>query len=152
VTLRAILSSALVAAGICSCICDEDIRAQVIEETAVVSVGATEITVEVARTSAQRERGLRYRQCGEPAMALIADARSPLPVWQCEVPIQLDILFIRAGTVVEAVAGAPPCSAPCEQCPTYGEGIAVDAVLEVVAGRLPAADLRPGTLVQGLAP
>ena len=140
----------IIATGVCGCVCDEDIRAQVITETAPITVGSTEIVMEVARTSTQRERGLRYRQCGEPAMALVLESPAPLPVWQCEAAIELDIVFVRAGTVVDVVTGAAPCAAPCDRCPTYGEGIEVDAVLEFAAGRLPEMDLRPGTSVRGL--
>ena len=140
----------MVVAGICSCICEEDIRAQVLDRTSVLRIGETELVVEVAQTSTERSRGLRYRTCGEPAMVLLPEQREPLPVWQCEVPVALDILFIREGEVVDMVAGAPPCEAPCERCPTYGEGVEVDAVLEVAAGRLPSHEIAIGTAVDGL--
>ncbi len=132
-----------------ACLCEEDIRAQVLDDTAEIRIAGEPLTVEVATSREQLDRGLRYRSCGEPAMLLMLDTPGELPVWQCEVPIALDMLFIRDGQVVEAVVGAPPCPAPCNSCPTYGDGIEVDAVLEVAASRLAPEQVQVGVAVTG---
>lgn len=140
----------LVIASITACDCEEDVRAQVIEETAEIAVGDSLLEVELATTVDQRERGLRHRSCGQPAMALVLSTPGELPVWQCDVPIELDLLFVRAGRVVDVFVAAPPCPGPCSMCPLYGEGVEIDAVIEVATGVLQPQQLELGVRVEGL--
>lgn len=129
---------ACVAAGVAACgdegECVEDIRAQVLAEVVEVTVGDAVVVAEVADSDVERARGWRHRRCGRDAIVLVGDGQ-PLPVWMCEVPDPLDLVFVQGGRVVDVVEAAPPCGPPCDACPRYGEGLPVDGVVEWPAGR-----------------
>lgn len=126
--------------------CEEDIRAQVLDETAEITVGGVTFVAEVADTDIERARGWRHRQCDREAIVLVGEG-TPLPVWMCEVPDALDLVFVHEQAVVDVVRSAPPCAPPCDACRRYGEGVAVDAVIEWPAGRF---DVETGAVVTGL--
>lgn len=126
--------------------CDEDIRAQVLDERVDLSVGDATFAAELADSDTERARGWRHRLCEREAILLVGDG-GPMPIWMCEVPDALDLVFVHEGAVVAVEPAAPPCSPPCDACPRYGEGIDVDAVIEWPAGRFDAA---VGDTVRGL--
>jgi uncharacterized membrane protein (UPF0127 family) len=100
--------------------------------------GPRVFNVEVARTSAEQERGLMFRT-GLPADGGMIftpyppDGGAPRQAqfWMKNTPTALDIIFIRAdGTIARVAADAQPYS---EDHVLSGEPIA--AVLEIVAGK-----------------
>lgn len=136
-------------AGLAGCeavTCDEDIRAQVLDQRVTLTIGDEAIEAELADQMVERERGWMHRRCGREGLLLVPMERSALPVWGCGLIDAVDLYFIRAGTVVELTRGLPPCDAPCGECPVVGDEIEVDAVLETPAGAL-AVDV--GAVVRG---
>ena len=100
-----------------------------------VVVGAAEFNVELARTPAQRQRGLMFRQDmpRESGMLFMQEA-GPAVFWMKNTHIPLDILYFDAeGRLLEIVAAAPPCHTP--ECPLYpSTSAAVRYILEINAG------------------
>ena len=66
--------------------------------------------------------------------------------WMKDVPVALDMVFIRSGEVIAIAPQVPPC--PAEPCPSYGpDGQIVDMVLELRSGRAAEIGLQPGDTV-----
>ena len=75
--------------------------------------GAVEVSLEVAATPAERERGLMYRRslAEGRGMLFVFDADGNQSFWMKNTLIPLDLLFIaRDGTVVGIHANATPLS------------------------------------------
>jgi len=90
-------------------------------------------TVEVARTPDEQSRGLMYRQSLAPDRGMLFPYSPPevASFWMKNVPIPLDMIFIRAdGTIARIADNAIPYS---EDPVTAGEPVA--AVLEIAGGR-----------------
>lgn len=118
--------------------CEESPLALVQEKSAIVEAAGAALAVEVADTPRTRGRGLQHRRCDVTGLLLVAEAADePMPIWMCEVEVPLDLAFLHAGRVVHVEEAVPPCAAPCGGCPTYGENVVVDAVLETPAGSFP---------------
>lgn len=115
--------------------CEENLGAQVIEERVEVQVGEGVVLAELADDAIERERGWRKRACDQEAILLVPDQTEPLPVWGCELVEPLDVVGIFEDEVV-FVHRLEPCAMPCGGCPLLGEGVVVDAVLEVPAETL----------------
>ncbi|MEI6426889.1 MAG: DUF192 domain-containing protein [Pseudanabaena sp. ELA607] len=103
------------------------------------------LDLEVARTPEQQSKGLMYR----PALAAnrgMLFSFSPAQVvafWMKNVPVDLDMIFLSQGKIV-AIATAIPCVAePCALYPS-NQGIAVDQVIELRAGRARELGLKEG--------
>lgn len=124
--------------------CEEDPQAQVLEETRTIEIDGEAFEAEVADDQTARERGWRFRRCDREALLLIPDEPGPLPIWGCELAEPVDVLFVQGGEVVELVTSLMPCS-PCSACTLVGEGIDVDAVVE-----LPAEPGREASTVSGI--
>lgn len=92
------------------------------------------LELEVARTQQEQSLGLMFRPELPPNRGMLFPFAPPQPVsfWMQNVPVSLDMVFLRQGQVVE-IATAPPCSAT--PCPTYGPKGKVDQVIELRAGR-----------------
>ena len=114
--------------------CDEDIRAQQIDETVTLQLPDGALEAELADETTERERGWRHRVCQRQGLLLVPDVPEPLPVWGCELAEPVDVAFILGGVVVQVQPQLAPCSAPCNGCPTVGDGLTVDAVLETPVG------------------
>ena len=143
---RLALAAAL--SGGCAEPCEEDARAQVLARRATLTIGGAQVEAEVALSAVERERGWMHRRCGMEALALLPEARSPLPIWTCAMTIPVDLFFVADGRVIAAEYGAAACAEPCGQaCARYGAEIAVDAVIEAPAGAIGAA---LGDAIEGL--
>lgn len=116
--------------------CEEDVRAQVIEERVALVVGGQPVEAELADDANERDRGWKHRACDREALLLVPDEPGPLPIWGCALTGPVDLGFVRDGVIVEVVEGLAPCPEPCGGCPLVGEGLEVEAVLEVPAGSL----------------
>ena len=117
--------------------CREDPGAQTLEQRVDVEIGDDTLLAELANDETARDRGWKKRACDREALLLVPDQPGPLPVWGCELVDPIDVIGIRGEQVV-FVERLDPCVAPCGGCPTVGDGVPVDAVLEVLADALEA--------------
>lgn len=126
--------------------CEEDVRAQVLDDEVEVTIAGTALWAELADEQVERERGWRHRLCDREGILLVPDTRGPLPVFGCQLALPIDVAFVSDDAVV-LTERLEPCPEPCSQCPLVGEGVEVDGVLEVPTG---AWDLSVGTEVLGV--
>ncbi|PMB38289.1 hypothetical protein CEN47_06785 [Fischerella thermalis CCMEE 5319] len=117
-----------------------------ISARAVVPNG-TIIDLEVAQTPEQQAMGLMYRPALSPNRGMLFQFPRPMAVgfWMKNVPVPLDMVFLRKG-VVQMVTTAPPCKA--DPCPTYGPNTQVDQVIELRSGRAEELGLKKGSRVK----
>ena len=114
--------------------CEEDIRAQVIDERVEITVDGAALLAELADETVERDRGWKHRRCDREALLFVPDAPGEaLPIWGCALVEAVDVVFIADGQA-QAVEALAPCPEPCDACPIVGEGLPVDAVLELPAG------------------
>lgn len=97
------------------------------------------LTVEVASTPAQWERGLMERDELEPDGGLLFLFSEPRAAddafWMWRTPIPLDLAALDADGTVTAILSMEPCDAPVpERCPAYVPGVPHHAALEVNRG------------------
>ena len=121
---------------------------QLLEPSAIAQIKSETFQLEVAQTPQQQALGLMFRSELPANRGMLFPFSSPrrASFWMKDVPVGLDMVFIRAGRVVEVVT-APPCTA--EPCETYGpaNNQIVDSVLELRAGRAAEIDLQPGDAI-----
>jgi hypothetical protein len=109
--------------------------AQFLPVTATAKIADRAIALEVTRTPAEQAKGLMYRQTlpDDRGMLFNFFPARPVAFWMKNVPVALDMVFIREDKVVAIAASAPPCTK--EPCPIYpAEGIIADRVIELRAG------------------
>ena len=109
--------------------------------------GDHEITVEVAVTNEQRQRGLMYRTDLAPDHGMIFDLGVPrtASMWMANTLIPLDMIFIRAdGSVAGFYEDAEPRSKR-----VIASREPVKYVLELKGGQAKAYGLKPGDTVTG---
>lgn len=102
--------------------------------TARARIGGVTVDLEVADELAEQVRGLMFRPplADRRGMLFPFTPAQPVSFWMLNVPVSLDMVFIRNGRV-RGVITAPPC--PATPCPVYGLGPRpVDAVIELRAG------------------
>ena len=117
-------------------------RGEVVIET---RAGARRFTVEIARTTDQRRRGLMYRTelARDGGMLFVFDRPGVVRMWMKDTLIPLDMLFLaRDGRVVRVVERAVPGSLR-----TISSGEAVAAVLELNGGTASRLEIAPGDRV-----
>ena len=101
---------------------------------AVLPNGA-EVTLELAQTPEEIERGLMFRPSlpGDRGMLFLFDEDRYPTFWMMNTLVALDLFYLdRTGTILEVVKNAQPCSA--EPCPRFTSSQPSRAVLELVAG------------------
>ena len=116
----------------------------------VVSISTTSgtevrFTVEIARTPAERSRGLMHRDRldADKGMLFVYEAEQPVTMWMRDTRIPLDMLFIgAAGTIVSIRERAVPYSEEV----INSEKPAI-AVLEVNGGTVSRHGIQPGDQV-----
>lgn len=114
--------------------CEEDVRAQVLDEQIEVQFGDQIVLAELADEAVERDRGWRHRRCDREALLLVPDTpASELAIWGCALVEPIDAVFIGEGQVL-ALERIEPCPEPCSTCVLHGEGLSVDAVLELPLG------------------
>ncbi|MEM1392345.1 MAG: DUF192 domain-containing protein [Cyanobacteria bacterium P01_D01_bin.116] len=107
----------------------------------------TQIQLEVTLTPQQQAMGLMYRPALPDNRGMLFTFPSPQPVsfWMKNVPVPLDMVFMRKGVVQYIQASAPPCVK--EPCPTYGPRTLIDQVIELRSGRAAELGLKKGDKV-----
>jgi uncharacterized protein len=106
------------------------------------------LTVEVASTPEQRQRGLMGRAAvpaGTGMLFTYPGAQEWGGYWMKDTLVPLDIAFIRAGAVLE-VDHMVPCHVA--DCPITVPKGPFDAVVEAPAGTFVAAGIRAGAVVR----
>jgi uncharacterized protein len=101
-----------------------------------------EFQVEIAKSPAQRSRGLMFRDelADDGGMLFDFERSQPVTMWMRNTLISLDMLFVREdGTISRIVAETEPMSDR-----TIGSGGPVRAVLELRGGRAAELGIRPG--------
>jgi uncharacterized membrane protein (UPF0127 family) len=104
------------------------------------------IRVEVARTDAERERGLMYRNHLDPSagMLFVFDRDGPLTFWMKNTLIPLDMIFIDRD---KRIVGIVDNAAPETETPRRVQGQS-RYVLEVVGGLSRRLGVEPGSVVE----
>jgi uncharacterized protein len=103
--------------------------------TLVTPDGAkADLAVRVARTPAQRQRGLMHvPEVPEGAgMLFVFEQEGEGGFWMKDTLVPLDIAFAGRDGTVRATLTMEPCAE--EPCPTHDPGVAYDRALEVPAG------------------
>lgn len=102
--------------------------------------------VEVARTEADRERGLMFRDTlpADHGMLFIHPRQEPQAYWMKNTRIPLDILYFdESHRLVSQQRDVPPCSLG-DACPPYPSEAPARYVLELNAGEAARLGLRNG--------
>jgi uncharacterized membrane protein (UPF0127 family) len=101
-------------------------------------------TVEVARTPAEQQRGLMFRESLAPDRGMIFPYDPPQPVafWMKNTLIPLDMIFIRADGTIANIETAVPLS--LDSVPSAGDAA---AVLEIAGGRSAELGIKAGDKV-----
>ena len=108
----------------------------------------TTLVLEVARSTAERARGLMQRAEVPPGTGMIFFFDSPArhSFWMFDCLVALDLVWLDAqGTVVDVKVAAPPC--PAEPCASYGPSGNASMVIEVAAHEAARLGLVPGARV-----
>ena len=117
--------------------------AKVVLET---ETGPHTLSVEIARTERQRERGLMYRQelADDSGMLFLFDRDDFISMWMKNTYVSLDMIFVdRHGRVMEVVEHTTP-----ESRAIIASAEPVRAVIEVKAGTAARLAVKPGSLVR----
>jgi uncharacterized protein len=118
--------------------------------TARARMGDVSIQLEVARTPQQQSKGLMFRAALPDNRGMLFPFDPPRPVhfWMKNVPVPLDMVFLRDGEVKAIAANVPPCTE--EPCPIYGpqREIEIDRVIELRAGRAAELGLKAGDRIE----
>lgn len=114
--------------------------------------GPHRLTVEVAKSLAQRQQGLMGRETlGEKRGMLFVFEREQAPgkgFWMYRTLIPLDIAFIDDDGRIVAIDTMQPCeSSSPRDCPSYPAGAAYHAALEVNAGYFAERGIKVGDCV-----
>lgn len=115
---------------------------------AVTTPTGTTLVLEVARSTAERARGLMRRAEVPPGTGMIFFFDSPArhSFWMFNCLVALDLVWLDArGTVVDVRVAAPPC--PAEPCPSYGPSGDASMVIELAAHEATRLGLVPGARV-----
>lgn len=115
---------------------------------AVTTPTGTTLVLEVARSTAERARGLMHRSEVPPGTGMIFFFDSPArhSFWMFNCLVALDLVWLDArGTVVDVKVGAPPCRV--EPCPSYGPSGDASMVIEVAEQEAARLGLVPGARV-----
>lgn len=128
---------------------DRSNKGQVLPITAKASIAEATIDLEVAKTPAQQAMGLMFRDAlpDNRGMYFPFGKARIARFWMNNVPVALDMVFLRGERVV-AVINAPPCTTEPENCPLYGPDELVDGVIELRAGKAEELGLAVGDTIK----
>ncbi|HEY4433589.1 MAG TPA: DUF192 domain-containing protein [Candidatus Cybelea sp.] len=115
--------------------------------TTLVHAPKANLTLEVARTEAQRERGLMFRQSLPPhtGMIFVFERDEQIAFWMKNTLIPLDMVFIASdGTVRRVFAGVPVVQANTPEGQIPQEQSRARYVIELPAGEAAADGIAAG--------
>jgi hypothetical protein len=121
---------------------------QLLPVSATAEMAGEVFELEVTSTPQQQALGLMYRSELPANRGMLFSFASPRRArfWMKDVPVPLDMVFLRNGEVIAIAAEVPPCQA--EPCATYGpDGEIVDQVIELRSGRAAEIGLAEGDTV-----
>ncbi len=121
---------------------------QLLPVTATAEMKGETFELEVTETPQERSLGLMYRSAlpDNRGMLFAFDPPRQTSFWMKDVPVPLDMVFLRNGVVIAIASSAPPC--PALPCPTYGpSGELIDQVIELRGDRAAEIGLQPGDTV-----
>lgn len=111
----------------------------------VVFPDQTRVSVEIAVTDAERQRGLMFRPHMAPTdgMVFVFEEPGVYPFWMKNTLIPLDMIWVDdAYRIVDVAHSVPPCKA--DPCPSYGHKGTAVYVVEVVSGFAKKHGVKPG--------
>ncbi|MCX6733190.1 MAG: DUF192 domain-containing protein [Candidatus Peregrinibacteria bacterium] len=113
-------------------------RSQEVVQDSFVRFPGVQFDVEVARTAAQRTRGLMFRESMpvNRGMIFVFDDDAVRNFWMKNTLIPLDMIFVdKDGQVVSVSANVQPCREKVSSaCPNYASTEPARYVLEINAG------------------
>ncbi|MEL6813486.1 MAG: DUF192 domain-containing protein [Cyanobacteria bacterium J06598_3] len=118
---------------------------QLLPVTATAEIKGLVFDLEVARTPQEQSLGLMFRSAlpDNRGMLFPFETARRASFWMKDVPVALDMVFLRNGEVIAIAPSVPPC--PALPCPSYGPGNEiVDSVLELRSGRAAEIGLQAG--------
>ena len=124
-------------------------QSQVLPITAQAIIKEQVINLEVAQTPQQQAMGLMFREAlpDDRGMFFPFEEARIARFWMNNVPVALDMIFLKEGRVVE-IATAPPCDTEPQDCPLYGPDTIVDGVIELREGRAKELNLATGDTIE----
>jgi uncharacterized membrane protein (UPF0127 family) len=120
-------------------------RLQVEDMTLLTAKGPVKLKTEIARSSAEQERGLMCRKSvpNDRAMLFLFTPPQQVAFWMKNTLVPLDMLFVdQGGHIFKIVRKAPPLS--LDPIPSNGETV---GVIEIGGGRADAMGIEPGDKV-----
>jgi len=124
--------------------------AQPVLRTMTMRVGERSLTVEVAETPAEHQRGLSFRPSLGPDQGMLFIFSSPQPqrFWMYGMQFSIDMIFLRDGVVVDYEENVPPPSATQNNPAVVTSLEDADMVLEISAGQAKELGIAIGTEVE----
>ncbi len=118
-----------------------------ISSVAILPNGS-KIQLEVAKTQEQQSMGLMYRPAlpNNRGMLFPFPSAQPVSFWMKNVPVALDMVFMRQGVVQAVIPKVPPCKK--DPCPTYGPRTTIDTVIELRSGHAAEIGIKKGDKIQ----
>lgn len=117
---------------------------QILPISARATVAGEIVELEVAQTPSQQAMGLMFRPplADNRGMLFPLGALRPTQFWMRNVPVPLDMVFLRDSEVMAIEASAPPCTTSL--CPVYGPRTPINQVIELRGGRAAELGLQVG--------
>jgi uncharacterized membrane protein (UPF0127 family) len=121
---------------------------KIIGQTVSVEINGTKIRAEMAKSAAQKTRGLAERNFleADQGMLFIYDQAVIPTFWMKGMRFPLDLIWLKDNLVVEITENVPTDNGP--EFKTYSPKCAVNRILEVNAGFCQAHGLKAGQEVQ----
>ena len=121
----------------------------VVEACFVSASRVVPVELEVARSSAQRQKGLMGRKSMAPNAGMLFEYSEPRQAshgfWMYKTLIPLDIAYLNQNGVIGSIRQMVPCaSASGSGCPTYPAGVPFIQAVEMNAGFFREHGIRPG--------
>jgi uncharacterized membrane protein (UPF0127 family) len=100
------------------------------------SINGHVFSLEIAKTEAQRERGLSYRPSlpQDTGMLFLFEKPGQYSFWMKDMHFPLDMIYINNDTVVYVFKNVPPPRSLKQTLPIYTPDTPADKVLEINAG------------------
>ena len=136
---------------LCGCLPDDSAGREIVFETARIEIERRNLpplplNVELAKSPAQRERGLMFRteMADDAGMLFLFETPRKIGMWMADTPMSLDMFFIDASGVIRYIAEyTEPFSR--DVITTDGK---MTSVLEMKAGSARRFDISEGDIVR----